>query len=104
MLSNLIDTRTKKLALAFVLLNILDAPLTLVVKARGGHEVNPVINALLRHSIWAFWLFKVSGASAFALCLVLASNRFPDQAKRILTILVFAVAVICVFNLAGAAI
>lgn len=89
------------LSAAFVLLNILDAFLTLMALENGAVELNPIMKVLLSQPDWVFWSSKISWALVFTLALVVASRRWPRPVNRILTALVCATAVICLLNLMG---
>ena len=53
------DSGVVTLAIALVIFSILDSVFTLILISRGGTEVNPFMNALLQHSVWAFVGFKM---------------------------------------------
>ena len=57
---------------AFVLVNLLDAGLTLYALSRGGTEANPLIRALMRHVHPAMALAGVKGAYIVAVAVWLA--------------------------------
>lgn len=86
------------LAIGFVLLNVLDAFLTLRAIATGGIECNPIMTVALRHGELAFWLIKIGSVLIIAFGLLLASSKFPIQIKRILVALIIAMAGICLWN------
>ena len=54
---------------AFVLVNLLDAGLTLYALSRGGTEANPLIRALMRHVHPALALALVKGAYIVAVAI-----------------------------------
>jgi hypothetical protein len=87
------------LAIAFIALNILDASLTSAAIRKGGYELLPIARHILEQPSWVFWLFKVGLALIFALILVILSKKYPQQTKRILTILVGVMIGVCAINL-----
>jgi len=54
---------------AFVLVNLLDAGLTLYALSRGGTEANPLIRALMRHVHPALALAGIKGAYIVAVAI-----------------------------------
>jgi len=68
------DSGVVTMAIALMVLSILDSVFTLTLIARGGSEVNPIMNALLHHSIWAFTIFKMLLTGIPALLLVATGN------------------------------
>ena len=48
------DSGIVTLAILLMILSIMDSVFTLTLLSRGGSEVNPVMNALLHHSVWGF--------------------------------------------------
>jgi len=57
-----------------MLLSVFDAIFTLTLLARGGTELNPVMNALLQQSVWAFTGVKMLLTGIPAIVLVAAGN------------------------------
>jgi len=95
-----LEIRNIKLAIAFVALNILDAALTVAAMSKGGvSELNPIMRDLLGQPGWVFWGFKIGMALIFAFVLLILSNRYPRQIKRIFVILIAAMLGICLFNM-----
>ena len=90
-----------KLAIAFVVLNIVDAAVTQIVINNGGLELNPIIGIVLRQPFWVFWWFKVSLALIVVLALLIVANKYPRSINRILIGLVIGMAGVCVFNGVG---
>lgn len=68
------DRTMLSLAIALMALSILDAVFTLTLLARGGTELNPVMNALLQHSVWAFTGVKMLLTGIPAIVLVAVGN------------------------------
>lgn len=68
------DSGSVSLAILLVLCSIADAMFTLTLISRGGSEINPVMNALMHHSIWAFAAVKMFLTTVPALILVATSN------------------------------
>jgi len=94
--------RNIKLAIVFVVLNILDAALTVAALSKGGVcELNPIMRGLLVQPGWVFWTTKISLALVFALALLIFSNKYPRPIHRIFLALVGVMAGICLFNLVG---
>jgi len=93
-----------KLAAAFIGLNILDAFITKILSAAGGYELNPILRHILGlNNDWMFLTAKIGTAITFTLILLMLAPRFPRAIKNIFTLLVFAMAVICVWNLIASA-
>jgi len=91
-----------KLAVAFLLLNILDGILTKILWVAGGYELNPIArHTLLLQANWSFWAVKVGVALICVFFLLWYAPRFPKRTKNILTLLVFAMLAICLFNTVG---
>lgn len=89
------------LSAIFVILNILDAQLTLLVVGNGGIELNPIIRTLLTQPAWMFWLFKIGYPLIFVLLFFIFYRTFPQPIIRILNVLVIATTIVCVLNLIG---
>lgn len=89
------------MATAFVLLNVVDAALTLLAVGNGATELNPIMRALLAQPSWVFWSLKISWTLTFTLALILAARKWAQSVNRILTVLVVATACICLLNLMG---
>lgn len=49
-----IDSGVCALAVLLMLLSVSDSIFTLTLIGRGGSEINPFMNVLLQHSVWAF--------------------------------------------------
>ena len=85
------DSGIVTLAILLMILSIMDSVFTLTLLSRGGSEVNPVMNALLHHSVWAFTGVKMLLTAVPAIILVATGNllfmaRF--RARSILSALV----------------
>jgi len=89
------------LAIAFILLNVLDAQLTLLAVENGATELNPIMRVLLAQPDWVFWSSKISWALVFTLALIIAARKWSGPVARILMVLVGAIGVICILNLVG---
>lgn len=68
------DSGMLALAVALMLLSVADSVFTLTLIARGGSEVNPFMNALLQHSVWAFAGVKFLFTAVPAIILVATGN------------------------------
>lgn len=77
---------------AFVLVNVLDAALTLYALRRGGTEANPLLRALMRRLHPVAVLVLVKGA------LIVAVAVWLSEAAPWLPLLTGAFAVICAWN------
>lgn len=88
----------RKLAIAFIGLNVLDAGLTHMLVSNGGYELNPLMRIVLGGPAWVFWYFKVSLALIFALALLILAAQFSRQINRIFIVLVIGMGGICGFN------
>ncbi len=68
------DSGVVTLAIALVLLSILDSIFTLTIISRGGSEANPFMDMLLQESVWLFAGFKMLLTSIPAVVLVATGN------------------------------
>ena len=87
-----------KWALAFFLLNIADAAIT-VQAVSNGFEMNPIMRLLLGQPIWIFWLTKIALGGGISFLLLNFTDKHPAPVRRILQGLVIAMAGICLWNL-----
>lgn len=85
----------------FVILNVLDAQLTLLAVGNGGIELNPIIRTLLTQPAWAFWLFKIGYPLIFVLVFFIFYRKAPQLIIGLLNVLVIATTIVCVMNLIG---
>ena len=99
--NRIILMRNAKLAIAFVVLNILDAALTLRAIANGGYEAFPIARYLLTQPAWVFWCFKIGMALILTMTLLIFANRYPRQVGRIFIVLIGVTAGVCIVNLVG---
>jgi hypothetical protein len=81
------DSGVVTLAIALMILSIMDSVFTLTLISRGGSEVNPVMNYLLHHSLWAFTGFKMLMTAVPAIVLVATSNLMVFNRWRARSIL-----------------
>jgi len=93
--------RNVKLAVAFIVLNIVDAALTVVIADEGGYELLPIARYFLEQSTWTFWVFKIGMTLLFAFALIALSDKYHHQMHRMLFTLVIAMAGVCIFNGVG---
>ena len=68
------DSGIITLAIAIMILSIMDSMFTLTIISNGGTEVNPIMNAFLHHSVWAFTAFKMLCTGIPAIILVALGN------------------------------
>ena len=68
------DSGVVALAILLMCLSIADSMFTLTLISRGGTEVNPFMNALLQHSVWAFTAVKMLLTAVPATILVATGN------------------------------
>ena len=68
------DSTQLLLVTLLMCLSIADSVFTLNLIARGGSELNPLMNWLLNYSVWAFTTIKMLLTAIPALVLVAASN------------------------------
>ena len=68
------DSGVVALAILLMCLSVADSVFTLTLISRGGTEVNPFMNALLQHSIWAFTAVKMLLTAIPATILVATGN------------------------------
>lgn len=94
-----------KLAIAFVLLNILDIGLTLYFVGHGiSTELNPVMAHVLTYPLLAILAYKVIVPILFMSIILWLSLQPTSQRVNwnlILILLVVAESAICLFNLTG---
>lgn len=81
------DSGVVTLAILLMLLSILDSMFTLTLISRGGTEVNPFMNAMLEHSLWAFAIVKMSLTAIPAIFLVATGNLLLFKRYRAKSIL-----------------
>lgn len=95
----------KLLTTAYVGLNALDAHLTTQLVGSGvGTELNPFVNLFLQRGDGWLWLMKGVGcAISLAIFIVLLKHN-PKAAKRVLTICVSVLYLVCMWNLMQAVI
>lgn len=62
------------LAIALMVLSVLDSIFTLIIISRGGSEANPFMDSLLQHSVWAFVGFKMLLTGVPAIVLAATGN------------------------------
>ena len=87
-----------KLAIVFVVLNILDAVLTNVILAEGGRELNPIMRFLFEQPKWVAWVFEVGGTIIITFALLLIATAYPRQIKIVFISLVILMSVVCLYN------
>ena len=75
------------LAVMLMVLSIMDSIFTLTLISRGGTEINPFMNALLQHSVWAFAGFKMLLTAIPAIILVATGNLMLFKLWRARSIL-----------------
>ncbi|MFK7854046.1 MAG: DUF5658 family protein [Granulosicoccus sp.] len=68
------DSGVVTLAILLMCLSVADSVFTLTLISRGGTEVNPFMNALLQHSVWAFASVKMLLTAIPATILVATGN------------------------------
>ena len=81
------DSGMVTMAILLMLLSITDSVFTLTLIARGGTEVNPFMNALLQHSVWAFTAVKMLLTAVPAIILVATGNLMLFKRWRARSIL-----------------
>jgi len=87
------------LAIAFIILNIIDGVFTSILFSRGGYELNPLMRVALNSgNHLSFWLVKLGVTVLFTCILLLLADRYYQKVNRILLILVGVMAGICLFN------
>ena len=69
-----LDTGAVVLAIALMILSVMDSLFTLTIIAHGGTEVNPVMDALLQKSVFGFTVVKMLLTAIPALLLVATAN------------------------------
>lgn len=94
-----------KLAIAFILLNILDICLTLYFVGHGiSTELNPVMARVLTYPIIVILAYKILLPTLFMVAILWLSSQPIAQRVNwnlILVLLVVAESGICLFNLTG---
>lgn len=81
------DSGVVSLAIALMILSIMDSVFTLTIISRGGTEVNPFMNMLLHHSVWAFAGLKMLFTGTAAIVLTATGNLLLFGRYRIRSIL-----------------
>ena len=81
------DSGMLTLAIALMGLSILDSLFTLTLLGRGGSELNPVMDVLLQHSVWAFAGIKMLLTAIPAVILVGTGNLLLYNRIRARTVL-----------------
>lgn len=69
-----LDSGAVALAVALMILSVMDSIFTLTIIANGGTEVNPIMNVLLEKSVTAFTVVKMLLTAIPALILVATAN------------------------------
>ncbi|MFT4727748.1 MAG: hypothetical protein ACI9UN_002246 [Granulosicoccus sp.] len=69
-----LDNGAVALAIALMVLSVMDSIFTLTIISHGGSEMNPVMNALLEKSVTAFAIAKMLLTAIPALILVATAN------------------------------
>ncbi|MFT7211821.1 MAG: hypothetical protein ACI9XK_002068 [Granulosicoccus sp.] len=69
-----LDNGAVALAVALMILSVMDSIFTLTIISHGGSEVNPFMNALLEKSVTAFTVMKMLLTAIPALILVATAN------------------------------
>lgn len=62
------------LAIALMILSVMDSVFTLIIISRGGSEANPFMDMLLQHSVWTFVGFKMFLTGIPAIVLAATGN------------------------------
>ena len=98
-----LDTRSIKLAIAFVGLNILDIVLTRMADMNGTLcEANSVMRHFIEQSSWGtVWGIKFSAVALVVVLLLIESQRLPGFVQKLFTALVGVMTGVCVVNLIG---
>ena len=98
-----LDTRSIKLAIAFVGLNILDIVLTRMSDINGTLcEANPVMRHFIEQSSWGIvWGIKFSVVILVVVLLLIESRRYHGFVQKLFTALVGVMTGVCVVNLIG---
>lgn len=81
------DSGVVALAILLMCLSVADSIFTLTLISRGGTEVNPFMNALLQHSVWAFTAVKMLLTAVPATILVATGNLLLFKRWRARSIL-----------------
>lgn len=81
------DSGVVALAILLMCLSVADSVFTLTLISRGGTEVNPFMNALLQHSVWAFTAVKMLLTAIPATILVATGNMMLFKRWRARSIL-----------------
>lgn len=89
----------RKLAAAYVGLNVLDLLLTKQAIGQGAIELNPIMRYMLNQPELILWGFKVGVAAFFAVLLLLLHKRFEKPISTIFKLLVVAMGGICLFGI-----
>ena len=90
-LLDIFDSGAMFMAVSLMLLSLADAFFTLNIIARGGTEVNPVMNYFLSHGIFAFVSVKVVLTAIPAVVLVASGNYKLFRLVRVRSIMAAAI-------------
>ena len=81
------DSGMLLMAALLMLLSVMDSIFTLTLISRGGTELNPIMDALLQQSVWAFTSVKMLLTAVPAIVLVATGNLLLFKRWRARSIL-----------------
>jgi len=81
------DSGIACMASLLMVFSVLDAGFTLTLISRGGSEINPVMNWVLGHSVWAFTVVKMLLTAVPAVILVATCNLLVFKRIRVRSVL-----------------
>jgi len=87
-----------KLAIIFVVLNIVDAILTNIIMKGGGIELNPIMRFLFEQPKWVAWFFEIGGTIVITFAFLLIATAYPRLVKILFIVLIIFMAFVCLYN------
>jgi len=87
-----------KLAIVFVVLNIVDAIFTNIIMSGGGRELNPIMRFLFEQPKWVAWFFEIGGTMVVSFGLLLLAVFSPRLIKGIFIALIILMSFVCLYN------
>ena len=87
-----------KLAIVFVVLNVVDAVLTKVILTGGGIELNPIMRYLFGKPEWVAWTFEIGSTMLVSFGLLILALYSPRFIKGLFIALIALLAFVCIYN------
>lgn len=87
-----------KLAIALIVLSILDVILTQMIISKGGVELNPIMQYPVNHSMALTWSIKLIGVIAVSIVLLWCATMRPRPVKITFIGLIGLMSFVCLHN------